>query len=52
MTAPNPSQQPEPASDGKHADASRNAPNTGQSSQDPVEGADDVDPPTEGSPRG
>ena len=52
MTAPN---QQQPADYEPHAGQVKGpeqAPNQGVSSQDPVEGADDVDPPTEGSPRG
>jgi hypothetical protein len=50
MTAPN--QQPDPDAHAGQGKDLENAPNEGVSAQEPAEGADDVNPPTEGSPRG
>lgn len=51
MTAPN-QQQPDPEPNARQGKGLEQAPNEGVSAQDPAEGADDVNPPTEGSPRG
>ena len=51
MTAPNP-QQADPEPHAGPAQGADTPPNEGESAQDPAEGADDVDPPTAGSPRG
>jgi len=51
MTASNP-QQPDSDPQAGQGKGTEDAPNEGVSAQDPAEGADDVNPPTEGSPRG
>jgi hypothetical protein len=50
MTAPD-QQNPDPEPHAGQGDLA-NAPNKGTSAEDPAEGADDVEPATEGSPRG
>ncbi len=51
MTAPN-QQNPDPEPHAGQAQDPDEASNPGKSAEDPAEGADDVDPPIEGSPRG